>query len=166
MTKNHTVFIRTPRQKPFEIIETEIPKPEENEIIIRNHAIAVNPIDSAIQNLGVIASKYPSTLGHDIAGEIVAIGSKITKLKVGDCVLALCSGTFLSHPKFSGFQMFSIGLEHSTTRITDNWCFAQASGVPLAITTASIGLFGSDNLNLEKPTFSQSSRSEISDQLS
>lgn len=164
MSKNHTVWIRIPKQKPFEILESEIPEPEDYEILIKNHAIAVNPIDSAIQNLGVIASKYPSTLGHDIAGEIIAIGSKITKFKVGDRVLALCSGTFLPSPKYSGFQKYSIGLEHSTTKIIDNWSFAQASGVSLAITTASIGLFGSDNLRLGKPTSSKSSRSDLYNQ--
>lgn len=149
--KNHTVVIQSAKQRPFGIVETEVTKPGKTEVLVKNHAIAVNPIDSAIQNLGVIAQKYPTTLGHDNAGEIVAVGSEVTKFNVGDRVLALCSGTFSSATKYAGFQEYSTAPEHAVTKIPDDWSYAQASVIPLAATTASVGLFNVNGLNLQPP---------------
>lgn len=56
------------------------PGPEE--ILIKNHAWGINPIDWKIQNFGVMLEKYPAIFGFDIAGEVVAVGGLVEKFKV------------------------------------------------------------------------------------
>lgn len=71
-----------------ELSITEVPKPipEANEVLIRVHAVGLNPVDYKVVEDGVDAWTYPHTLGLDVAGEIVAIGSAVTDFQVGDRV--------------------------------------------------------------------------------
>ena len=68
-----------------------------NEILIRVHAVSVNPIDVKIQK-GYTASLlqriarlkgtpvFPFLLGRDCSGEVVAVGDNVTKFVAGDQV--------------------------------------------------------------------------------
>ena len=71
-----------------------------NEILIRVHAVSVNPIDVKIRK-GYIASLlqriarlkgtrvFPLLLGRDCSGEVVAVGDNVTKFVAGDQVYAV-----------------------------------------------------------------------------
>ena len=61
--------------------------PAENEILVRNHAVAINPIDGSLQSLAWWPFEYPTILGIDIAGEVVAVGPNVTRFKLGARVL-------------------------------------------------------------------------------
>lgn len=55
--------------------------PRANEIVVRNHAVAINPRDWIIQVAGHAAYRwltYPFILGADLAGEVVEVGSAVT----------------------------------------------------------------------------------------
>ncbi len=78
----------------IEIIEMDVPKPKEHELLIRVHATTVNRTDCAILTgkpfimklmLGLISPKY-SILGTDFAGKVVEVGSGVTKFEKGDRV--------------------------------------------------------------------------------
>lgn len=60
----------------------EIVQPGPGELLVQNHAWAINPIDWKIQSLGVMLEKYPAILGFEIAGEVVAVGEGVDGLKV------------------------------------------------------------------------------------
>jgi NADPH:quinone reductase-like Zn-dependent oxidoreductase len=65
--------------------------PLANELLIRAHATAVNPVDSAMQRFGIILAPgmFPSIVGCDVAGEVIEVGSSMNdKYKVGDRVLS------------------------------------------------------------------------------
>jgi NADPH:quinone reductase-like Zn-dependent oxidoreductase len=56
-------------------------------IVVRNHAVAINPIDWIKEVAGDAVFnwiKYPFILGCDSAGEVVEVGSAVTRFKVGD----------------------------------------------------------------------------------
>jgi NADPH:quinone reductase-like Zn-dependent oxidoreductase len=57
-------------------------------VVIKNAFVAINPVDWKIQEYAPPSQKYPDILGRDIAGEIVAVGEDITRLKVGQRVIA------------------------------------------------------------------------------
>jgi NADPH:quinone reductase-like Zn-dependent oxidoreductase len=65
------------------------PEPKENEVLVKVIAAGVNPADPLIVS-GRYAKEFGTHLplipGYDIAGLVEKIGSKITKLKVGDAV--------------------------------------------------------------------------------
>ncbi len=61
-----------------------IPIPGVNEIVVRNHAIAANPVDWKMQDYGFAIKDYPVVLGSDSCGVITAVGPSVKKFKVGD----------------------------------------------------------------------------------
>lgn len=82
--------------------------PSTHEIVINNHAIAINPADWIKQEMGTFMFpwvKYPCMLGCDVSGEAVEIGSEVTRFKVGDRVVSLAMGLTesLNTPAFRGF---------------------------------------------------------------
>lgn len=55
---------------------------------MKNHAVAVNPVDWKIQDSGAFVKEWPIVVGEDLAGEIVEVGEGVTHLKKGDRVIA------------------------------------------------------------------------------
>ncbi|MCX7795704.1 MAG: NAD(P)-dependent alcohol dehydrogenase [bacterium] len=73
--------------KKISIEEREIPKPKEDEVLVRIKSVGVCGSDIHYYNEGRIGSfvvEKPLVLGHECAGEVVEIGSKVKTLKVGD----------------------------------------------------------------------------------
>jgi NADPH:quinone reductase-like Zn-dependent oxidoreductase len=69
----------------LEIQEVPKPQPKPNQVLVRVHATALNPVDyqtrrGDYQNL----VKLPAILGVDISGVIEAVGESVTTFKVGD----------------------------------------------------------------------------------
>ncbi|WP_369077099.1 alcohol dehydrogenase catalytic domain-containing protein [Paractinoplanes maris] len=65
-----------------------------DQIVVRNHAVAVNPLDWVIQVAGRVAYawlKYPAVLRTDLAGEVVEAGSAVTRFRPGDRALTLAA---------------------------------------------------------------------------
>lgn len=58
------------------------------EIVIKNAYAAINPVDWKIQEYGPPSQIYPNILGKDIAGEVVEVGAGVTRLQVGQRVIA------------------------------------------------------------------------------
>lgn len=68
--------------------KADFPTPEDDEIIVKNHAVAVNPVDWKIQDYGFFIQTWPNVLGEDFAGEVVEVGKNVSKFKKGDRVFA------------------------------------------------------------------------------
>ncbi|MDA0196367.1 MAG: NADP-dependent oxidoreductase [Bacteroidetes bacterium] len=88
-------------EEPLQLIELEIPQPKENEVLIKTKFFSINPVDLKTRmGLGVygrIKTESPLILGWDISGEVVAIGSQVNDLKVGDEVFGMVN--FPGHGK-------------------------------------------------------------------
>jgi NADPH:quinone reductase-like Zn-dependent oxidoreductase len=132
-------------------------RPRENEIVVKNHAVAINPLDWINQVAGTIASpwiKYPFVLGEDLAGEVVEIGKAVTRFKVGDRVLGHALGTD-KNPNTSAesaFQTYTVLLAHMVAPIPGTMSYESAAVLPLALSTAACGLFQKDQLALHYPS--------------
>lgn len=68
-------------------------KLEESQVLIRNHASALNPIDwKTAQGGGLYShmqSEAPVVLGWDAAGEVLQVGKEVKHLNVGDRVFGM-----------------------------------------------------------------------------
>jgi NADPH:quinone reductase len=67
----------------------EIPAPAvgPNQVLVRNHAVGVNPVDTYLRsNTDNRGPKLPYTPGSDTAGVVEAVGPGVTAVKVGDRV--------------------------------------------------------------------------------
>lgn len=73
---------------PPQVADAEYPTPGADEVIIKNHSIAINPVDWKIQDYGIFIQNWPAILGTDMAGEVVEVGSNVQKFKKGDRVIA------------------------------------------------------------------------------
>ena len=65
------------------------PSPGAHEIVVRNRAVAVNPLDAVKQSTGDLMFRwlpYPCVLGEDVAGDVVEVGGAVTRFRVGDRV--------------------------------------------------------------------------------
>jgi NADPH:quinone reductase-like Zn-dependent oxidoreductase len=71
----------------------EVPDPElrEDDVLVQIHAAGVNLLDSKIRNgefKRILPYRLPLILGHDVAGVVVRIGSRVRRFKPGDEVYA------------------------------------------------------------------------------
>lgn len=87
--KNSKAILVEP--KHFEIHDAPVPEPKEDEILLKVEYVGMCGSDIHGFEFGpFIPPKDPNQeigLGHEVAGEVVGIGSKVTKFKVGDKVL-------------------------------------------------------------------------------
>lgn len=74
--------------KPLRVAEAPMPSPKPDQLLIKNHALAINPVDWKIQDYGIFIQKWPVILGCDVAGEVVEVGGEVQGFKVGDRVTA------------------------------------------------------------------------------
>ena len=66
--------------------EVELPPPGAGEVMVRNHAAGVNYIDTYFRSGLYKPPAMPFILGNEAAGEVVACGSGVEGVKVGDRV--------------------------------------------------------------------------------
>lgn len=66
--------------------EVAMPVPGAGEVLLRQHAIGVNFIDVYHRSGLYKLPEYPITIGSEGAGEVIALGPDVARLKVGDRV--------------------------------------------------------------------------------
>jgi NADPH:quinone reductase-like Zn-dependent oxidoreductase len=164
MPKNEAAWV-VARGKPLEVKDAPYTEPGAGEILVRNHAVAVNPVDWMIPYLGRLLFswiKYPFILGSDLAGEVVAVGSGVTEVKTGDRVLAMATGFAKQRNRAAegAFQAYTIVFPRLTTIIPETMPYVDAAVIPLGVTTAACGLFQRDLLALELPTATPKTRDQ------
>lgn len=100
----------------LKLLEVPAPAPGPGEVVVRNHAVGVNPVDTYLRaNIDNRGPKLPYTPGSDAAGVVQTVGSGVTGVKVGDRVyvggtssgayaeLSLCLGGQI-HPLPAGIS--------------------------------------------------------------
>jgi L-iditol 2-dehydrogenase len=78
-----------PRVGSIELVDVDYPLPGPREAIVRVEAVGVCGSDATYYNVGYIGDWVvdgPIILGHEAAGQVAAIGSDVTQVKVGDRV--------------------------------------------------------------------------------
>lgn len=148
---NKAAWLTSAKARPFEVDDAPMPTPEPHEVVIRVYATAINPVDVAIQEMGIIAEKYPWILGVDAAGEVTQVGSDVTTFEPGDSVLALCDGSDNKKTTNSAFQLYCATNAKGVAKLPRSLSYAQGSVLPLAISTAATALFQKDAHALPYP---------------
>ncbi len=79
------------KKQKLQLDELAEPILKENDAMVKVYAASVNQLDSKIKNGDfklILPYKTPFTLGHDVAGVVTKVGTRVTKFKVGDEVYA------------------------------------------------------------------------------
>jgi alcohol dehydrogenase len=113
----------------------DLPEPifKENEVLVEIHSASVNPLDAKI-NTGefklLLPYKLPLILGHDVAGIIIKVGSKVNRFKVGDEVFARPADF-----KIGTFAEYIAINENDVALKPKNISMEQAASIPLVALT-------------------------------
>lgn len=139
--------------QPLTIESVVRPQLADNEILVRNAAVAINPLDWLLQDAAILPwLDYPTVNGSDVAGEVVAVGSKIMRFRPGDRVLGQAVSTTINKPSQGAFQTYTAVFEHMASPIPDALSFVDASVLPLGLGTAACGLYQKEHLGLVHPS--------------
>ncbi|KAF2095951.1 zinc-binding oxidoreductase CipB [Rhizodiscina lignyota] len=148
--KNYAAWIPVENAQ-LEVGLAPFPRCGDDELVIKNHVVAINPVDWKIQASGGFNLTYPAILGSDVAGEVLSVGKKLKKkFAVGDRVISHALGLG-NGPAYGGFQFYPILSAATTSLIPDDVPFKEAAVLPLSISTAAAGLFMNANLGLNFP---------------
>jgi NADPH:quinone reductase-like Zn-dependent oxidoreductase len=132
---------------------SEVAKPsiKSNELLVEVYAVGLNPIDNMIPTgifKEVLKFEMPATMGSDVAGVVVSVGSAVTKFKVGDEVFAsvfdLGVGTLAD---------FAAVPEFAAAHKPESLSFVQAASVPMVGLTSWQALTERANLEAGQKIF-------------
>lgn len=144
---------------PLEVKSAPYTSPKQDEIVIKNGAVAINPIDwlkgqSDLGGLIFSWIKLPFVFGEDVAGEVAEVGSAVTRFRVGDRVVAHAVGIEAKYNSsaYSAFQTYTVVLDQVTSPIPSTLSYESAAAIPLGLSTAACGLFQTDHLALQYPS--------------
>lgn len=89
--KNRKIVIPRPGYKAtFSLVESELPSLESNQILVKTEACGVAFADILMrEGLYPDVDRRNLTPGYDVVGEVVKVGSEVTRLAVGDRVASL-----------------------------------------------------------------------------
>ncbi len=150
---------------PLKVKGAPYVEPGSGEILVRTHAVAVNPVDWMLLYFGNLFFRWvkkPFILGSDLAGQVVAVGPGVNTVRVGDRVLALAAGSSKQRNRAAegAFQAYTIVLPELTARLPDSLSYAEAAVIPLGLAAAACGLFQNDLLALTLPATIVPSRNQ------
>lgn len=84
-------FQRYGKSPGLGMTERPRPVPKPDELLVEVHAAGLNPIDNMLMTGAfkpVVKLGLPATVGSDVAGVVVEVGSRVTRFKPGDAVFA------------------------------------------------------------------------------
>lgn len=134
----------------LKLVQVPLPDIKEDEILIKVEAITVNPLDIKIRS-GSMQKMMPVELpwipGSDATGRVEAIGSKVTRFKVGDKVVATGSG--------GTYAEYASAKENRTALRAENSSAAEAVALAVPLTTAGTILMESGKMQKGQRLFIQ-----------
>ena len=111
--------------------EVDKPQPNENEILVKVGATTVNPFDMKVRSGAMqkqVPVDLPYTPGSDLAGTVEAVGSGVSRLKVGDKVFASTFG--------STYAEYVVLKEDQTAVIPNNVSMNEAAALAVPLVTS------------------------------
>ncbi len=118
----------------LEYQEIETPEIKSNsELLIRLQAAGVNPIDTKLRQGLYPMDNLPAVLGCDGSGIVEAVGSDVSKFKVGDKVYFFHGGIGPIQGNYAEFRTIE---ERFLARKPESLNFTEAAAAPLALITA------------------------------
>jgi NADPH:quinone reductase-like Zn-dependent oxidoreductase len=125
----------------LQIQEIEKPYPKDDEVFIKNYAVAINDWDFGLLHgdfvnrlLNGLLRPRKKILGSDIAGKIEAVGKNVTRFKIGDDVYGDLSGMW------GGFAEYCCAPEKAIAPKPASMSFNEAAAIPQAAMLAVQGL--------------------------
>ena len=147
------IINRYGKKSSLRAVEMPEPVPKDNDVLVQIHSAGVNSLDSLIRNGDFklfLPYKPPFILGHDVAGVVIKVGSRVSKFKVGDEVYSRPAdyrmGTFAEYISIA---------ESDLALKPKNLSMEEAASIPLVGLTAWQALVEIANLKKGQKVFIQ-----------
>jgi alcohol dehydrogenase len=133
-------FSKYGRSEKLTIGQVDQPSMGESDVLVEIYAASLNPIDFKIRDGKIKFLKsysFPLITGHDLAGVVTAVGSKVTRFKKGDKVY--------SRPRdgrAGSLAQFIAIDESELAYMPKNLTFSEAASIPLVGLTSWQALLG------------------------
>lgn len=120
----------------FASVEHPVPVPEADQILIRTHAVGLNPVDWKVR-AGVYSAAanlpFPLTLGRDFSGTVVAVGpSAVGGWEPGDEVVGTCK----FDPPMGAYSTHIVVRDTTLVRRPETVSARDAAALPIGAMTA------------------------------
>ncbi|KAK4152184.1 putative zinc-type alcohol dehydrogenase-like protein yoga [Chaetomidium leptoderma] len=136
--------------------DAPVPKVGDNDVLVKLHGASINYRDLLIpQGKYIFPLRLPVVAGSDGAGEVVAVGSSVTKWKAGDRVLTLfnqghqagpvdvaASQTGLGGCIDGTLRQYGVFSQEGVVRMPRNLDFVEAAALTCAALTSWNALYG------------------------
>lgn len=131
--------------------EVPIPQAGSGEVLVKVHAVGLNPVDYKLVASHNASWTYPHVLGLDVAGEIVAVGPDVEGAWEPGMRVA-CHGD-LRHN--GSFAQYAVEPAYALAEIPDNVTYETAASVLCSAMTAYQAIERKPNLNLVRTALVQ-----------
>ncbi|MBH3156570.1 NADP-dependent oxidoreductase [Serratia ureilytica] len=114
--------------------EVDYPSPGADEILVKVCAVGLNPIDNMIPTgifKPILHFKLPATLGSDLSGVVIAVGSRVTRFTPGDEIFAS-----IFDKGVGSLAEFALVHESAAAHKPANLDFVQAASLPMVSLTS------------------------------
>ena len=122
----------------LELKDVQKPVPNDNQVLVKVRAVAVNPLDLtitgplALRPISGLRKPKETRIGVDYSGTVEAVGKNVTNLKTGDEVFGGKTGAFAEY--------ICVLADRAVAPKPNNVTFEEAASVPVAAITALQGL--------------------------
>lgn len=109
--------------------DAPMPEPASGEVLVKTIAISLNPIDWKLRRgdlKTMMPIEFPTILGRDLSGEVVALGAGVTNLKLGERVFGLVNHAYAEYVVCKAIDL---------ARIPDSLDSIEAAALPLVLLT-------------------------------
>ncbi|KAK6119402.1 hypothetical protein DH2020_046854 [Rehmannia glutinosa] len=123
-----------------------IPSPQPNQLLIKVHAAALNPIDFKLRQNPLAPIDLPVVPGCDMAGVVIAKGDDVSKFQAGDEIYGNIQ-SFKAEGKLKQLGTlaeFTVVEENLVAIKPKNVSFEEAASLPVAVQTAVEGFKTAD----------------------
>ncbi|MFG6687467.1 NADP-dependent oxidoreductase [Mariniflexile sp. HNIBRBA6329] len=124
---------RYSKEDKLQLVEVTEPVVKENEVLVQVHSASINPLDVKLKSGEfklLLPYKFPLILGHDVAGIITKVGSKVSRFKVGDEIFARPADF-----KIGAFAEYITINENDAALKPKNISMEKAASIPLVALT-------------------------------
>lgn len=132
----------------LEVLDVPVPDPGPGEVLIRNKAASINPVDWKIRAgllKDMLPYEFPIILGWDAAGIVVSRGRGAIKFREGDKVFAYCRKPLVKNGTYAEYVCIN---ESALAFMPENMPFDEAACIPLAGLTAYQAIYDTARLKL------------------
>ena len=129
------------KAKPDKLVycDTDKPVPNDDEVLIKIHAVSVNAADYRSMKMGMIPAR--KIFGADISGTVDSAGRNVKLFRPGDEVVG-----DLADYGFGGFAEFAVSAEKFLAPKPSGLSFEEAAAMPMASVTALQALRNKGNI--------------------